>query len=496
MKNALTSILCLIFLTPIFSKAQIPTRIIANPSFEIPVMTCSSPNWNQFPQSEFIGWKTTDTGTTRVICGVSQPGTITRPIEIWMSGFLGVNAYEGNQFAEINANINGFLYQEICLLSNESVAFSIRHRRRESSGSDVFRARIESSDGVLVTETSNMTSSNNNWNLFTGTLNNNSVSGLKRYGFVAISGTGPGVGNLIDNVSINLRPLVDIKSFSTVTVNENNGVTNLEIYVNGTVNSTATVVLNKDGTASYGTDYAIGIPSRGSLTVNSTGRITLTLPPGTYNPNQSTGTSAGLISIPITAVNDLVNDPNETIIYTVGTTSGGGNGNSALNLASQVNGQSATCSAQIGSATVIIEEEKVPKINLTKSCILPGDCTTTPQIPGTNLTYQINFTNIGGKAANNLAIVDGIPVNTDFRVGSATASIGTTGLTYTVSYSNNYDPSNPNLATWGYTPASGGGGAPTLYDRNVKAVRWSFSRAVPFTSPNNTGNVRFITRIR
>jgi uncharacterized repeat protein (TIGR01451 family) len=112
------------------------------------------------------------------------------------------------------------------------------------------------------------------------------------------------------------------------------------------------------------------------------------------------------------------------------------------------------------------------------------------QLPGTDLTYTVTFTNSGGAAASSFVISDAVPANTDFKVGSVVNTLGTTGLTVVVAYSNNGG------STWTYTPASGGGGAAAGYDRNVTHVRWTFSGSLSQTSPNNTGNVKFVARIR
>ena len=112
------------------------------------------------------------------------------------------------------------------------------------------------------------------------------------------------------------------------------------------------------------------------------------------------------------------------------------------------------------------------------------------QPPGTDLAYTITFTNSGGITGSNIVISDPIPNNTDFKVGSATSNLGTTGLTLVVAYSNNGG------ATYAYTPVSAGGGAPVGYDRNVTNVRWTFTGALSQTSPNNTGSVGYTARIQ
>ena len=144
-------------------------------------------------------------------------------------------------------------------------------------------------------------------------------------------------------------------------------------------------------------------------------------------------------------------------------------------------------------ATATVTVVSPPNVALCKT--FPGQtCTPAPtlpaQQPGGDITYVIIFTNSGGSAAQGLTVTDGVPANTDFKVGSVLTNLGTTGLTVSVQYSNN------NGTTYAYTPASGGGGAPAGYDRNVTNVRWTFTGSLSQTSPNNSGDVRFAARIR
>jgi uncharacterized repeat protein (TIGR01451 family) len=127
----------------------------------------------------------------------------------------------------------------------------------------------------------------------------------------------------------------------------------------------------------------------------------------------------------------------------------------------------------------------VPNVALTKGVSPSGS-----QSPGTDLVYTITFTNTGGLAAQTLVVKDPIPPSTDFKVGSVISSLGTTGLTVVVAYSNNGG------TTWTYLPASGGGGAAAGYDRNVTNIRWTFTGNLSQTSPNNTGGVSFTAKIR
>ncbi len=142
------------------------------------------------------------------------------------------------------------------------------------------------------------------------------------------------------------------------------------------------------------------------------------------------------------------------------------------------------------TANVVVVAQ--PNITLTKSVTPAGT-----QTPGTELAYTITFTNTGGSAASNFTLTDPnlnttlkINDNTDFKVGSVVNNPGTTGLSVTVSYSSDGGANHT------YTPASGGGGAPAGFDRNVTHVRWTFSGPLSATAPNNAGNVGFAVRIR
>jgi uncharacterized repeat protein (TIGR01451 family) len=133
-----------------------------------------------------------------------------------------------------------------------------------------------------------------------------------------------------------------------------------------------------------------------------------------------------------------------------------------------------------------------PSIGLLKSVTPSGT-----QVPGTDLTYTIAFSNTGGYPASAFILTDPDPSTVlkindymDFKVGSVANGLGTTGLTVAVAYSNDGG------ATWTYTPASGAGGAPAGYDRNVTHIRWSFAGSLSHVSPNNAGNVSFTARIR
>lgn len=119
-----------------------------------------------------------------------------------------------------------------------------------------------------------------------------------------------------------------------------------------------------------------------------------------------------------------------------------------------------------------------------------------------DVTYVIRFTNRPGTgriSASGLTVVDIIPPNTEFKVGSPAYDVGTTSLTapptvrYTTQSIPNPVPGEPPLppplgdnAAWSYTPTG-------AYDPAVTFIRWDFGGTVP---AGTTGDVRFTVRIR
>jgi uncharacterized repeat protein (TIGR01451 family) len=150
-------------------------------------------------------------------------------------------------------------------------------------------------------------------------------------------------------------------------------------------------------------------------------------------------------------------------------------------------GSSYHYNSDYGTGMTITAIPYVPNVTLQKS-VTPND--PAQILPGVDLTYSILFNNTGNAPATGLAITDPVPANTDFKVGSVTTSPGTSGLTATITYSND------NGATWTYAPAGGAGGAPAGYDRNVTHIRWTFTGTLSPTSPNNSGSIGFTVRIR
>jgi len=111
------------------------------------------------------------------------------------------------------------------------------------------------------------------------------------------------------------------------------------------------------------------------------------------------------------------------------------------------------------------------------------------QLPGAQLTYRTDYSNVGTAGLTAIVIYDAIPAWTQYNVGSAAAGTLAPGITgVTIEFSNDGG------ATWAYTPVSGGGGAPVNFDANVTNIRWTLAGTLGAGSGTVDG-VSFVVRI-
>jgi len=142
------------------------------------------------------------------------------------------------------------------------------------------------------------------------------------------------------------------------------------------------------------------------------------------------------------------------------------------------NGTGATDSAV--DVTTIVAGNLV----LTKSVTPVGN-----QLPGTELTYRTDYSNVGVASLTNIVIYDAIPAWTQFRVGSESDGTLAPGITAMTT-----EFSNDGGGTWVYVPVSGGGGAPAGFDALVTNVRWILTGTLAGGASTADG-VAFIVRI-
>jgi hypothetical protein len=118
----------------------LPLAVI-NGSFESPdiryTLALISRQWGSYPKTavsykSFLvdGWSTTASDSE---------------IELWRSGYENVQAYSGNQFAEINANQSAALYQDIATVPGSTMRWSFAHRGR--TGTDKIELLVGPPDG-------------------------------------------------------------------------------------------------------------------------------------------------------------------------------------------------------------------------------------------------------------------------------------------------------------------------------------------------------------
>jgi hypothetical protein len=256
-------------------------RVIVNPSFESnDPQGPGAANYEIYSNGSVTGWD-------------SASGEI----ELWDTGFQGVPAYAGSVFAEMNANVPGALYQNICMVSGESIGWTFAHRARSGGpATQTARFQIASSTGTLIQNLATQASTINNvWNVNTGTATYSGASGVQRVQF--ITADAGSYGNFLDDIRITLNPFVELSTASASGV-ESIATANLPtLTVNGTLFTARTVNVSiTGGTATRGTDYTT--PGGGA-------NFTVTIPAGSY---QNTAIPLG-----IQIIDDTATEGSETI---------------------------------------------------------------------------------------------------------------------------------------------------------------------------------------
>ncbi|MDO9367110.1 MAG: hypothetical protein Q7T68_00925 [Sphingopyxis sp.] len=256
-------------------------RVIVNPSFESnDPQGPGAANYEIYSNGSVVGWD-------------SASGEI----ELWDTNFNGVPAYDGSVFAEMNANVPGALYQNICMVNGEAIGWTFAHRARAGGPTtQTARFQIANSSGTQLQALASQSSTINNvWNVNTGSTTYSGPSGVQRVQFIT---TDPGsFGNFLDDIRITLNPFIELSTASASGV-ESIATANLPtLTVNGTLFTARTVNVSiTGGTATLGSDYTT--PGGGT-------NFTVTVPAGTY---QNTAVPLG-----IQIIDDTATESSETI---------------------------------------------------------------------------------------------------------------------------------------------------------------------------------------
>ena len=265
-------------------------RVIVNPSFEAnDPQGPGAANYEIYSNGSVTGWD-------------SASGEI----ELWDSNFQGVPAYDGSVFAEMNANVPGALYQNICMVNGESIGWTFAHRARSGGpATQTARFQIASSTGtqiqLLATQSSTI---NNVWNVNTGSTTYSGASGVQRVQFITTDAGS--YGNFLDDIRITLNPFVELSTAASSGVESIPSANLPGLIVSGTLFSARTVNVSiTGGTATRGTDYTT--PGGGA-------NFTVTIPAGTYQN----------VTVPlgIQIIDDTATEGSETIQIALNTGTG------------------------------------------------------------------------------------------------------------------------------------------------------------------------------
>ncbi|MCP9495505.1 MAG: right-handed parallel beta-helix repeat-containing protein [Pyrinomonadaceae bacterium MAG19_C2-C3] len=324
--------------------------------------------------------------------------------------------------------------------------------------------------GVMVTPTAtnNLITRNSIFN--NGTATNNG-------GAAASNQIGIDLQTSTDNITTGTSPYVTLNDANDADTG-GNGLLNFPVLERATINGSQ-LTLTGFARPAASLELFIAAPDASGFGEGQTYLVTLT--EGSAADTDATNTTY----VSPFAGRNVGTDTTERFSFTIALPSG-------VTLGSILTATATVAGSTSEFSNLITIANAPPAVGLVKSVSPEGDIT-----PGTDLTYTIAFTNTGGQSATGFRLIDPDPasslrlnLSTDFKLDSAAAALGTTGLTTTFEYSND------NAATWTYTPVSAAGGAPDGYDRNVTHVRWIFTGNLSHTAPNNTGSVSFVVRVR
>ena len=120
-------------------------------------------------------------------------------IEIWQTGFRGVESYDGEQHAELNATQFSALFQDIETVPGSSLEWTVAHRGR--AGTDTATFNVGPPEGPL-TVVELMVSPEGFWSVYTGSVIIPEGQTTTRVMFEAIDALVGGTGNFIDGFEL------------------------------------------------------------------------------------------------------------------------------------------------------------------------------------------------------------------------------------------------------------------------------------------------------
>ncbi len=410
-------------LDPVHAQVQ---RSFLNSSFEQPALA-GGVCYAQVYDNAVPFWTTTaTTGTPNGTCTLPG-GTTSGLIEIWTNNFNGTPARDGSQFVELNADQSSALFQNVCMTTGETISWALSHRGR--SGTDtmafvvgdtpaslapanlattalvggVLRASSGTAGtGTIVscqsgssvgTATTCTRSTSGTWSDYKGAFIWNGTSGIKSVGFGAIStATGDNtVGNLLDAITLTIKPYLEFNSPPSSGLESVVSPTALGIKITGNVPTAFTVPVSvTGGTATLGVDYT---------TPSGVANFNVTIPAGNYS-------TATIIPLGISIINDTVAETNETITFSMPASSSS---------SAYVTSSTTTCgAAAVLSTTYTIIDDDRPTISINKTRI-GGSGNINFGISGSNgvPAAVTNITTTADNTSTTVAALTNLPITTD-----------------------------------------------------------------------------------
>ncbi len=293
-----------------------------------------------------------------------------------------------------------------------------------------------------------------------------------------ITGIGPvaagGEVSVIARVTVPGGEVPGVNNIGLTATSNNNGAVFDEIINTVTINSAASVTISPDRS---GTGTAGGT-IRYDHTVTNTGNVDDTFMLSFASSNGWSYSFFDASNNPISSVT-LTAGTAENIVVQVSIPGGSTNG-TVENGTVTVTGNATAASDSALDVTTIVAGNLV----LDKSVNPAGN-----QVPGTELTYRTDYSNVGTADLDTIVIYDAIPGWTQYRVGSATSGTLAAGISSIA-----IEFSNDGGTSWTYTPASGAGGAPANFDATVTDIRWVLAGSLS-GGDGTTDGVGFVVRI-
>jgi hypothetical protein len=144
------------------------------------------------------GFELPDYSGSGVYYPASMPGwqTTDAAFEVWLNGFEGKSAYEGDQFVEMNAFAVGTLYQDVLTTPGDVYIYAFSHRGRFGSDTINFNFGMTTAPDTVRT----VTDGPGAWGRYGGVITITETVSRFAYQSVA-SACGLSCGNLLDDIS-------------------------------------------------------------------------------------------------------------------------------------------------------------------------------------------------------------------------------------------------------------------------------------------------------